>query len=166
MSPRITRRPGASDRTMVGTLQPHCLSHQKPKASLRRNMTLREKKTPRASQHSMGWRARRKSLLLPVAGEVFLLTLPFIERGYRVLRPARLSELPVISKARGERKPLGNSAVVGRAFTCHTASTKTHRAPATSSAHSKSSTPRQTRRLPRRHPAIGSTAPPPPPFLP
>src|SRR5580693_8465803 len=47
------------------------------------NMTLRKKKNPRASQHYMGWRAGQKSLLLPVAGEFFLLTLPFIERGYR-----------------------------------------------------------------------------------
>jgi hypothetical protein len=31
----------------------------------------------------MGWRDRQKSLLLPVAGEIFLLTLPFIERRYR-----------------------------------------------------------------------------------
>jgi hypothetical protein len=31
----------------------------------------------------MGWRAGQKSLLLPVAGEFFLLTLPFIERRYR-----------------------------------------------------------------------------------
>ena len=47
------------------------------------NMTLRKKEKPRASQHYMGWRAGQKSLLLPVAGEFFLLTLPFIERGYR-----------------------------------------------------------------------------------
>src|SRR5216684_2666328 len=47
------------------------------------NMTLRKKKTPRASQHDLGWRAGQKSLLLPVAGEFFLLTLPFIERAYR-----------------------------------------------------------------------------------
>src|SRR5580700_9242241 len=47
------------------------------------NMTLRKKRTPRASQHYLGWRAGQKSLLLPVAGESFLLTLPFIERGYR-----------------------------------------------------------------------------------
>jgi hypothetical protein len=46
-------------------------------------MTLRKKKTPRASQHYMGWRAGQKSLLLPVAGEFFPLTLPFIERAYR-----------------------------------------------------------------------------------
>jgi hypothetical protein len=46
-------------------------------------MHLRKKRTPRASQHYVGWRAEQKSLLLPVAGEVFLLTLPFIERGNR-----------------------------------------------------------------------------------
>src|SRR5271155_3062433 len=48
-------------------------------------MTQRQKRTPRASLHYEGWRAWQKSLLLPVAGEVFLLTLPFIERGYRKL---------------------------------------------------------------------------------
>ncbi len=47
------------------------------------NMTLRKKRTPRASLHYVGWRAWQKSMLLPVAGEVFLLTLPFIERRYR-----------------------------------------------------------------------------------
>ena len=31
----------------------------------------------------MGWRTGQKSLLLPVAGEFFLLTLPFIERANR-----------------------------------------------------------------------------------
>jgi hypothetical protein len=46
-------------------------------------MTPRKKKTPRASQQYLGWRAGQKSLLLPVAGEFFLLTLPFIERRYR-----------------------------------------------------------------------------------
>src|ERR1700738_1249457 len=55
------------------------------------NMTLRKKKTPRASQHYMGWRAGQTSLLLPVAGEVFLLTLPFIERGYRTSGSLTLS---------------------------------------------------------------------------
>src|SRR5882762_5112789 len=49
------------------------------------NMTLRKKKPPRASQHYMGWRTGQKSLLLPVAGEFFLLTLPFIERANRKL---------------------------------------------------------------------------------
>jgi hypothetical protein len=31
----------------------------------------------------MGWRAGHKSVLVPVAGEIFLLTLPFIERRNR-----------------------------------------------------------------------------------
>ena len=39
----------------------------------------------------MGWRAGQKSLLLPVAGESFLLTLPFIER--RNLAPDRTGEI-------------------------------------------------------------------------
>src|SRR6266403_3486058 len=39
-----------------------------------------KKKTSRASQQDMGWRAQRTCSLLPVAGRVFLLTLPFIER--------------------------------------------------------------------------------------
>src|SRR5258706_8276285 len=46
-------------------------------------MNLRKNRTPRASQHYRGWRAWQKSLLLPVVGEVFPLTLPFIERAYR-----------------------------------------------------------------------------------
>jgi len=41
-------------------------------------MTLRKKENPKASKHYMGWRPG-KILLLPVAGEFFLLTLPFIE---------------------------------------------------------------------------------------
>ena len=53
-------------------------------------MTLRKKKTPRASQHCMGWRARQKYLLLPVAGEFFLLTLPFIERAAMKIAGARV----------------------------------------------------------------------------
>src|SRR6516225_1376026 len=40
-------------------------------------------KTPRASQHDIGWKAQQTFSLLPVAGEIFLLTSPFIERGYR-----------------------------------------------------------------------------------
>src|SRR5271156_3731230 len=50
------------------------------------NMILRKKRTPRASQHYVGWRAWQRSLLLPVAGEFFLLTLPSIE-----IRPQRVT---------------------------------------------------------------------------
>jgi hypothetical protein len=42
-------------------------------------MNLQKEKTPRASQHDMGWIAPRTTSLSPVAGEVFLLTIPFIE---------------------------------------------------------------------------------------
>src|SRR5580693_9116631 len=49
MPPRTTRksyRLRASDRTMVGTLQPHCLSHQKPKASSRQQHDSAKKRKP------------------------------------------------------------------------------------------------------------------------
>src|SRR5271156_5381178 len=51
MPPRITRkryRLRASDRTMVGTLQPHCLSHQKPKASSRPQHESAKKENPKS----------------------------------------------------------------------------------------------------------------------
>src|SRR6202789_3891624 len=89
MRPRTTRksyRPRASDRTMVVIFcnRTACRSrNRRPRHDS--NMDRRKKRTPRASQHYMGWRDRQKSLLLPVAGEIFLLTLPFIERPYRKL---------------------------------------------------------------------------------
>jgi hypothetical protein len=46
-------------------------------------MNLREKKTPGASQHDLGWIVQRTKSLSPVAEEIFLLTIPFIERAYR-----------------------------------------------------------------------------------
>jgi hypothetical protein len=87
MPPRTTRksyRLRASDRTMVGNFcnRTACRIRNRRRRH-DSNMTLQKKRTPRASQHYMGWRARQKSLLLPVAGEFFLLTLPFIERGDR-----------------------------------------------------------------------------------
>jgi hypothetical protein len=64
-------------------------------------MNLRKKRTPRASQHYVGWRAGHKSVLLPVAGGVFLLTLPFIERRYRLsgISSFRLRDVPGLSEA-------------------------------------------------------------------
>ena len=56
------------------------------------NMNLRRKRTPRASQHYVGWRAGQKSVLLPVAGEFFPLTLPFIERGNRTSSVPRVAD--------------------------------------------------------------------------
>jgi hypothetical protein len=51
MPPRTTRksyRLRASDRTMVGTLQPHCLSHQKPQASSRQQHESAKKENPKS----------------------------------------------------------------------------------------------------------------------
>ena len=50
------------------------------------NMNLLEEKTPRAPQHNLGWIAPRTTSLSPVAGDVFLVTIPFIERAYRICR--------------------------------------------------------------------------------
>ena len=44
------------------------------------NMNLRKEKTPRTSQHYLGCIAQRTTSLSPVAGEIFLLTIPSIER--------------------------------------------------------------------------------------
>ena len=51
MPPRTTRksyRLRASDRTMVGTLQPHCLSHQKPQMSSRQQHESAKKENPKS----------------------------------------------------------------------------------------------------------------------
>ena len=69
---------------MVDTFQPRSLSSFRNRKRRHDNkMNLQKEETPRALQHDMGWRARRTFSLLPVAGETFLLTLPFIERAYR-----------------------------------------------------------------------------------
>jgi len=87
MPPRTTRKSNrrkASDRTMVGTAQPVCLSASRTKR--RRSdstMNLRKRKIHRVSFHCWGWTARPFSLCLAVAGEAFVLTSPFIERDYR-----------------------------------------------------------------------------------
>src|SRR5580704_14579455 len=68
---------------MVAILKPYCLSHQKPKTSSRQQLNPRKKRTPKNLPTVRGLESRAKSLLLPVAGEFFLLTLPFIERAYK-----------------------------------------------------------------------------------
>jgi hypothetical protein len=57
-------------------------------------MNLLRTRTPRASQHEIGWKAPRRFALLPVAGEFFLLTFPF----YRTA----LSETDRLFDARGK----------------------------------------------------------------
>src|ERR1039458_10102890 len=87
MPPRITRksdRRKVSDRTMVGTAQPLCLSASGTEG--RRydsTMNLRKRETHGVSSHYWGWTA--STLCFAVAREVFVLTSPFIERDYRLL---------------------------------------------------------------------------------
>src|ERR1700686_2216800 len=89
MPPRTTRksyRPRASDRTMVGTAQPICLSA--PGTDRRRHdsiMNLWNWSDHSVSLQYGGWTARPFSRCFTVAGEVFVLTSPFIERDYRQL---------------------------------------------------------------------------------
>ena len=85
MPPRTTRksdRRKVSDRTMVGTAQPLCLSASgTQRHRYQRMMNLRTRKTHRVSSHDWGWTAN--TLCPAVAGEAFVLTSPFIEQGYR-----------------------------------------------------------------------------------
>src|ERR1039458_5643587 len=87
MPPRTTRksdRRKVSDRTMVGMAQPLCLSASR--TDRRRHegtMNLRRRKNHSVSFHYWGWTARPFPLRFAVAGEVFVLTSPFIERDYR-----------------------------------------------------------------------------------
>ena len=87
MPPRITRKSArrkVSDRTMVGTAQPLCLSASETDG--RRydiTMNLRKSENHSASLHYLGWKVRPFPPRLPVAGKAFLLTSPFIERAYR-----------------------------------------------------------------------------------
>jgi hypothetical protein len=87
MPPRTTRksdRRKVSDRTMVGTAQPLCLSALGTDGRrYQSTMNLRKRKTHSVSFHSWGWTARPFSLRFAVAGEAFVLTSPFIERDYR-----------------------------------------------------------------------------------
>ena len=86
-APRTTRksdRRKASDRTMVGTAQPVCLSASGIKRRrYESTMNLRKRKIHRGSFQYGGWTARPFSLCLAVAGEEFVLTSPFIERDSR-----------------------------------------------------------------------------------
>src|ERR1700686_4666864 len=85
-APRTTRksdRRKASDRTMVGTAQPVCLSASGTEGRrYESTMNLRKRKTHSVSFHSWGWTARPFPLRFAVAGEAFVLTSPFIERDY------------------------------------------------------------------------------------
>src|SRR5580700_2898744 len=85
MPPRTTRksdRRKVSDRTMVGTAQPVCLSASGIKRRrYESTMNLRKRKIHSVSCHYWGWTA--KHLLFCRRGEAFVLTSSFIERDYR-----------------------------------------------------------------------------------
>src|ERR1700676_2120100 len=87
MPPRITRksdRRKVSDRTMVGTAQPLCLSASGTDGRrYESTMNPWKRKTHSVSLHYWGWTARPFSRGLTVVGEVFVLTSLFIERCYR-----------------------------------------------------------------------------------
>src|SRR6266436_5205408 len=87
MPPRTTRksyRPRVSDRTMIGTLRPHCLFASETEGRRHANeMNLRNRENHGSSLQHMGWMAGRISPLPPVEGEAFFLTSPFIERACR-----------------------------------------------------------------------------------
>src|SRR5215472_14026525 len=69
------------DLTMVDTFQPRSLSCFRIRERRHDNeMNLEKENVPRDSQHDMGWKAQRTFSLLPVAGEIVLLTFSFIER--------------------------------------------------------------------------------------
>jgi hypothetical protein len=97
MPPRITRksdRRKVSDRTMVGTTQPLCLSALgTDRHRYESTMNLRKRKTHSVSFHHWGWTARPFPRGLTVEGEVFVLTSPFIERRYRNVAPTRLGAI-------------------------------------------------------------------------
>src|SRR5258705_7838398 len=70
--------PRASDRTSVGILTTALLGRDRsPRRRHDSRINLRKEKNPRTSQHDRGWIAQRTTSLSPVAGEVFLLAVPF-----------------------------------------------------------------------------------------
>jgi hypothetical protein len=85
--PRTTRksdRRKVSDRTMVGTAQPLCLSASgTERRRTESTMNLRRRKNHGVSFPYWGWTERQFSLRLTAVGEAFVLTSPFIERDYR-----------------------------------------------------------------------------------
>ncbi len=92
MPPRTTRksdRRKVSDRTMVGTVQPVCLSASgTERRRYGSTMNPRRGKTYSVSLHYRGWTANTRCFA--VAGEAFVLTSPFIERDSRNVAPTAL----------------------------------------------------------------------------
>jgi hypothetical protein len=62
-----------------------CLASESESVVTKTEMNQEKTKTPKPSQHDMGWKAQRTFSLLLVAGEFFLLTFPF----YRTALPEK-----------------------------------------------------------------------------
>src|SRR5882762_8121003 len=71
-------------------------------------MNLRKRKITDPPLYELGWIAGRISSLPPVAGEVFLLTSPFIERAYRASEIGGLGTSPV-TRHRGQVKSVAKA---------------------------------------------------------
>jgi hypothetical protein len=103
MPPRITRksdRRKVSDRTMVGTAQPLCLSALGTNGRrYESTMNPWRSKTQSVSLHYWGWSVRPFFRALTAVREVFVLTSPFIERRYRNVANARHSIPSPISQS-------------------------------------------------------------------
>src|ERR1039457_912398 len=119
MPPRTTRksdRRKASDRTMVGTAQPLCLSASgTERRRYDSTMNLLKRKNHSVSFHYWGWTARPFFLRLTAVGEAFVLTSPFIERSYRhvaSLRGPGFQALENVSKTRGTVQVAGVSSLL------------------------------------------------------
>src|SRR5215469_18621538 len=84
MPPRTTRksyRPRVSDRTMVGTSPPRCLTAQKPKAfRTSKNESSKRKKLGTSPDHA-GWKPGPNLRRVLALGEVFCLDIPFHRTG-------------------------------------------------------------------------------------
>ncbi len=95
MPPRITRksdRRKVSDRTMVGTVQPRCLSASGTEGRrYESTMNPWARKTHSVSSPYWGWTARPFHLRLTAVAGAFLLTSLFIERAYRNVASLRFS---------------------------------------------------------------------------
>jgi hypothetical protein len=75
---KFDREDARLDRTMVGTSPTTLLARVRNRWRRHHNrMNLQRRRTPRASQHEMGLKAPRTVPLLPVAGDISLLTFPF-----------------------------------------------------------------------------------------
>src|SRR6516225_6460461 len=80
---------------MVDTFQPRRLSCFRIRKRRHEDRMNQEKtKTPKPSQHDMGWKAQRTFPLLPVAGEIFLLTFPFYRTALLETNPTKSRQSP------------------------------------------------------------------------